>query len=102
MNQEVPAIGSFKRVFVANRGEIAIRIAKAATTLGIESVGVHVPVDAGSLHTRYTSENREIGSSLAIKLTPLVRIWTLKHWLTWLKRPGVTAFIRDMVFFLRT
>ena len=71
MNQEVPAIGSFKRVFVANRGEIAIRIAKAATTLGIESVGVHVPVDAGSLHTRYTSENREIGSSSSDQADPV-------------------------------
>ena len=71
MNHEVPDNGSFKRVFIANRGEIAIRIAKAATTLGMESVGVHVPMDAGSLHTRYTTENREIGSSAGDQADPV-------------------------------
>lgn len=41
---------SFTRVLIANRGEIAIRIAKAANTLGIETVAVHAPVDERSLH----------------------------------------------------
>ncbi len=50
-----------KRVLIANRGEIAIRIAKAASALGIESVGVYAPVDSLSLHTRFTTEKREIG-----------------------------------------
>jgi acetyl/propionyl-CoA carboxylase alpha subunit/acetyl-CoA carboxylase carboxyltransferase component len=49
-----------KRVLISNRGEIAIRIAKAASALGVESVGVYAPVDALSLHTRYTTEAREI------------------------------------------
>ena len=71
MNHEVPDNGSFKRVFIANRGEIAIRIAKAATMLGMESVGVHVPMDASSLHTRYTTENREIGSSAGDQADPV-------------------------------
>ena len=71
MNHEVPDNGSFKRVLIANRGEIAIRIAKAATMLGMESVGVHVPMDAGSLHTRYTTENREIGSSAGDQADPV-------------------------------
>jgi acetyl/propionyl-CoA carboxylase alpha subunit len=35
-----------KRVLIANRGEIAIRIAKAAAALGVESVGVYAAVDA--------------------------------------------------------
>ena len=52
----------FKRVLIANRGEIAIRIAKAASALGIESVGVHAAVDAWSLHTRVVTEARELGS----------------------------------------
>ena len=51
----------FKRVLIANRGEIAIRIARAASALGIESVGVHAPVDAWSLHTRVVTEARELG-----------------------------------------
>ena len=41
---------SFTRVLIANRGEIAIRIAKAAGALEIESVAVHAPVDERSLH----------------------------------------------------
>ncbi len=50
-----------KRVLIANRGEIAIRIAKAASALGIESVGVYAPADSLSLHTRFTTEARRIG-----------------------------------------
>ncbi|MDE0062348.1 MAG: ATP-grasp domain-containing protein [Gammaproteobacteria bacterium] len=52
----------FKRVLIANRGEIAIRIARAASALRMESVGVHVAVDAWSLHTRVVTEARELGS----------------------------------------
>ena len=50
------------RVLIGNRGEIAIRIAKAASALGLESVGVYTPVDSLSLHTRFNSENHEIGA----------------------------------------
>lgn len=53
--------GLHKRVLVSNRGEIAIRIAKAAAALGMESVGVYASVDALSLHTRVTTETHEIG-----------------------------------------
>ena len=50
----------FERVLIANRGEIAIRIARAAAALGIESVGVFAPVDTWSLHTRFTTQSREL------------------------------------------
>jgi acetyl/propionyl-CoA carboxylase alpha subunit/acetyl-CoA carboxylase carboxyltransferase component len=40
------------KLLIANRGEIAIRIAQAANELGIESVGVHSDDDANSLHVR--------------------------------------------------
>ena len=46
----------FKRVLIANRGEIAIRVARAASALGVESVAVYARVDALSLHTRVTTE----------------------------------------------
>ena len=52
-----------KRVLIANRAEIAIRIAKAASALGIESVGVYTAADSLSLHTRFTTEAVQIGSS---------------------------------------
>ena len=41
---------NFERVLIANRGEIAIRIARAAASLGIESVAVHSSGDAHALH----------------------------------------------------
>ncbi len=50
-----------KRVLIANRGEIAIRIAKAAKALGMESIAVYAPVDALSLHTRVTTQAQAIG-----------------------------------------
>ncbi|HEY5646012.1 MAG TPA: biotin carboxylase N-terminal domain-containing protein, partial [Pseudomonadales bacterium] len=50
----------FKKVLIANRGEIAGRIAKAAAALGVKTVGVYAPVDGLSLHTRYVDEAREI------------------------------------------
>ncbi len=50
-----------RRVLIANRGEIAIRIAKAADALGMESVAVFPAVDQWSLHTRLATESREIG-----------------------------------------
>lgn len=42
----------FASLLIANRGEIAVRIARAAAELGIRSVAVHAEDDAGSLHTR--------------------------------------------------
>lgn len=55
-----------KRVLIANRGEIAIRIARAASELGMESVSVHAAVDALALHTRYTTETHEVTGDGAV------------------------------------
>ncbi|MBS03734.1 MAG: hypothetical protein CMQ24_13650 [Gammaproteobacteria bacterium] len=55
-----------KRVLIANRGEIAIRIARAASELAMESVSVHAAVDALAMHTRYTTETREITGDGAV------------------------------------
>ena len=43
-----------RRMLIANRGEVAIRIANAAAGLGIDSVAIYAPEDAGSLHLRRT------------------------------------------------
>jgi acetyl/propionyl-CoA carboxylase alpha subunit/acetyl-CoA carboxylase carboxyltransferase component len=50
----------FTRVLIANRGEIAIRIAKAAAGLGVESVAVYVPADALALHPRFATRAVEL------------------------------------------
>ncbi len=51
----------FKRVLIANRGEIAIRIARAASSLGVDSVAVFTPADSLSLHTRFVGKAQQIG-----------------------------------------
>jgi len=61
----------FKRVLIANRGEIAIRVARAASALGVESVSVYAPADALSLHTRVTTESRAIGTSQGSSSDPV-------------------------------
>jgi acetyl/propionyl-CoA carboxylase alpha subunit/acetyl-CoA carboxylase carboxyltransferase component len=61
----------FKRVLIANRGEIAIRVARAAAALGVESVSVYAPADALSLHTRVTTQSHAIGASKAASSDPV-------------------------------
>ncbi|HMN81553.1 MAG TPA: biotin carboxylase N-terminal domain-containing protein, partial [Burkholderiaceae bacterium] len=50
----------FNKVLIANRGEIAIRIARAAAALGVDTVGVHAPIDALSLHTKMVGRAVEL------------------------------------------
>ncbi|MGY8960789.1 MAG: biotin carboxylase N-terminal domain-containing protein, partial [Alphaproteobacteria bacterium] len=45
-----------KKVLIANRGEIAIRIARTAAVMGIGTVAVYAEDDAAALHTRYADE----------------------------------------------
>jgi acetyl/propionyl-CoA carboxylase alpha subunit len=52
------------KVLVANRGEIALRVFRAARGLGLGTVAVVAPDDAGSLHARSADETVEIGSYL--------------------------------------
>ncbi len=58
-------MAAHRRVLISNRGEIAIRIAKAAAALDMESVAVYAAADALSLHTRAASEARQIGNGAA-------------------------------------
>jgi acetyl/propionyl-CoA carboxylase alpha subunit len=51
---------SFRKLLIANRGEIAIRIARAAADAGITSVAIYPADDALSLHVRVADEAHEI------------------------------------------
>ena len=52
----------FKKVLIANRGEIAVRIIRACKEWGINTVAVHSDVDAESMHVRLADESVCIGS----------------------------------------
>ncbi len=56
----------FKKILIANRGEIAIRVAKACKELGISTVGIYSTIDKKSLHLRFMDEIVWIGDSPAI------------------------------------
>ncbi len=51
----------FASVLIANRGEIACRIARTARRLGIRTIAVYSEADAGALHTRLCDEAHPIG-----------------------------------------
>ncbi len=52
----------FKKILIANRGEIAVRIIRACKEWGISTVVVHSDVDKNSMHVRLADESVCIGS----------------------------------------
>ncbi len=51
----------FKKILVANRGEIALRVIRAAREMGIVSVAVHSTADSDAMHVRMADESVCIG-----------------------------------------
>ena len=55
----------FRKLLIANRGEIACRVARTARRMGIRSVAVYSEADAGALHARSADESLCIGPAPA-------------------------------------
>ena len=55
----------FKKLLIANRGEIAVRIARACREMGVSPVAVYSDADRAALHVRVADQAIHIGPSPA-------------------------------------
>ncbi len=67
MSNNLNPISMFKKILIANRGEIATRVIWACKELGIRTVAVHSEADRDSLHVRFADEAVCIGPASSTK-----------------------------------
>ena len=78
----------FRKILIANRGEIAIRIARAAAALGVASVAIHSQDDSASLHVRKADEAHALPKSGVPAYLDSARIVALAHHRRFVMRHG--------------
>ena len=57
----------FQKILIANRGEIALRVIRAAREMGISTVAIHSTVDADSMHVRFADQSVCVGPPTAMQ-----------------------------------
>jgi len=78
---------SFKKILIANRGEIAIRIMRAANEMGKQTVAIYAEEDKLGLHRFKADEAYRIGEGMG----PVAAYLSIQM-----------QFIQDTVFYLKT
>lgn len=73
----------FKKILIANRGEIACRVIKTCRRMGIRTVAIYSDIDKTSLHTKLADEAWHVGASPAkesyLNIHKIIEIAKLSH-----------------------
>ena len=86
-------------MLIANRGEIAVRIARAAKGLGINPISIFAPADSDSLHTKLTPRAVELSGKAT---DPVSAYLDLEQIVSIAKEMSASSYTPVMVSSLKT